>query len=210
MNEDGKTTTVQALNSFVVVYLDDILIFSKSAKDHLLHLDFVFQNKMMQNGYTLNPKKCEFNKLEIRYLGHIISHGGVKVDPAKVVRVQEWPEPKSVKDIQKFLGLANYFRRFIRGYSVLAAPLSDLLRKGARFQWGLSQLRAFNALKRSLTEAPVLVTPDVHKPFEVVADASGYAIGAILLQEGHPVAYESKKLSPAERNWPTHERERER
>ena len=158
----------------------------------------------------LNPKKCEFNKKEVRYLGHIVSRMGCKVYPTKIARVQAWPEPSNLKEVQSFLGLANYFRRFIKGYSVVASPLTDLMRKtsnGLAWVWGTAQRNAFNTLKRLLTEAPVLVAPDIHKPFEVVADASGVAIGAVLLQEGRPVAYHSRKLSAAERNWPTHERE---
>ena len=204
---DGTAQPVTALGSFVLVYLDDILVFSNTAEDHLAHLDWVF-NRFLDQGYFLNPKKCEFNKPEIRYLGHIVSRNGVSVDPAKVARVQAWPVPTTVKQVQSFLGLANYFRRFIRGYSVLAAPLSDLTRRTqSEWVWGHAQAASFEALKAALSSAPVLVTPDLQKPFEVVADASGVAVGAILLQDGRPVAYESRKLTPAQRNWPTHERE---
>jgi hypothetical protein len=137
----------------------------------------------------------------------MVSGEGVRADPRKVDAVKSWPPPLNVHDVRYFLGLTNYFRKFILGYSSIARPLMDLLKDQAVWAWNQVQEEAFRNLKMALTSAPVLQIPDFSCPFEVVADASGVALGAILMQAGRPVAFESRVLSPAERNYPVGEQE---
>ncbi len=185
------------LHDFCLVYLDDILIFSKSKEEHEEHirkvLDILRKHKLIAK---LN--KCSFYKEVIKWLGHIISAEGVAVDARKTQAVQDWPVPGSVKDLQKFLGLANYFRKFMQSYSKLAAPLTSMMRKDSVFTWGPEQQAAFEGVKFSLTHAPVLALPDFNKHFTLQSDASGYGLGAVLLQEGRPVAYHSRKMNASE------------
>lgn len=196
-----------SLRTFVCVYLDDILIFSKTPEEHLHHLRIVLK-RLQQHRFYVKLKKCEFDKPEVKFLGHIVSAEGVKPDPAKVKAVLAWPVPKDITELRSFLGLANYFRKFIRGYSQIAAPLTDMFKKWpADNTYSEEALQAFQAVKQALSSAPVLALPDFDKPFEVICDASGVGIGAILLQDKHPVAYESRKLTPAERNYSTTEAE---
>ena len=206
---------------FAIVYLDDILIFSKSPEEHIKHVEAVLQ-RLKQHTFYAKLKKCDFFKKEIKFLGHIVSAEGVSPDPQKVAVVKSWPTPQNVNEIRAFLGLANYFRKFIENYSGIAAPLTSLMkgkqvskRKGKTTYlplWDKSCDVAFQTLKDALTNAPVLALPDYDIPFEVTAyevvtDASDFAIGAILTQHGRPIAYESKKLTSAERNYHTTDRE---
>ena len=202
-------TTVTALGSFIQVYMDDLLIYSKTAEDHLRHLRFVFDTLKDVRIY-LNPKKCEFNKPEVRFLGHLVSRNGVRPDPAKVSVMQDWPAPKNKQDLYKFLGFANYFRSFIRNYATIATlyPLTQCKNTDEfASKWNNLQQACFEAIKLALCHAPTLKMPDFDQPFEVIVDASNVAIGAVLVQDKRPVAYESKKLSPAEMRWTTTERE---
>jgi hypothetical protein len=194
------------LDSFVVVYLDDILIYSKNKKAHLDHIEQVLQRLQEHNLYA-KLSKCDFCKNEVEFLGHVVGQDGIKVDPAKVKTVQEWPALTSVKEIQSFLGLVNYYRRFIPSYALIALPLSELIKKDVPFKWGPAQRAAFDFLKQALISAPVLAVFDPEKAISVHTDASDHAIGAVLMQEGRPVAYESRKLTPAERNYAVHEKE---
>jgi hypothetical protein len=201
------------LNKFVIIYLDDIMIYSKNAADHEKHLRLVLQ-KLREHELYCRPHKCHFNQAELEYLGHIVGRNGVKVDPRKVKAVQDWPVPQDVHQLRSFLGLANYFRRFIQGYSALTRPLTELLKGTANVakDWSPAAQIAFEGVKYALTNAPVLVLPDFKaaqagKPFEVVADASKEGVGAVLLQDGHPIAFESKKFTPAEANYDTSHKE---
>eukprot|EP00877_Chromochloris_zofingiensis_P003160 jgi/Chrzof1/12845/Cz07g09130.t1 len=194
------------INKFVVVYLDDILIYSKSEAEHIQHLDQVLA-VLKEHQFHVSLHKCCFGAPEVEYLGHIVGRNGLRVDPRKVASVADWPKPDTVPQLHSFLGLANYFRRFVQGYSNLVAPLTSLLRKDAKWVWDDPQKAAFAGVKHALTNAPVLRMPDLEQPFELVADASGFGIGAVLLQHGHPVAFESRKLNTAERNYHTTERE---
>lgn len=201
------------LGKFVVVYLDDILVFSKSAAEHERHLRLVLQ-RLREHKLYARAEKCHFNKPEVEFLGHIVGADGVKVDPRKVKAVEDWPVPTSVHELRSFLGLANYFRRFLQGYSSLVRPLTDLLKNDAGVvrDWDKAAQTAFDGVKHVLTRAPVLALPDFQaavkdEPFEVVADASLHGIGAVLLQGKRPIAFESKKFSPAEKNYDTSQRE---
>ena len=194
------------LDKFCVVYLDDILIFSRSPEEHMQHLQLVLE-ALEQNELYVGLSKCAFGLQEVGFLGHVVSANGIKPDPAKVTAVAEWPTPKSLKEVRSFLGLTGYYRRFIRHYSDKALPLTELTRADTPWCWGSAQQTAFDALKSALVSAPVLVMPDPTLPFEVFTDASQFALGAVLLQNKHPVAFLSRKLTPTERNYPTGDRE---
>jgi hypothetical protein len=188
------------------VYLDDFVIFSKTAKVHLCHVGQVLQT-LRENQFYANPKKCDFMKEEISFLGHRVSANGLKVDPEKVRAVADWKVPKDVNGVRSFLELADYFRRFLQGYSKMVVPLTNLTRKDKRWEWTAECQEAFEKLKHALINAPVLAPPELGKPFEMVLDASGVGLGAVLLQDGRPVAFKSRKLSPAEQNYTVIEQE---
>jgi hypothetical protein len=194
------------LNKFVVVYLDDILIFSDSPEQHMHHLKLVLQRLREHKLYAQLPK-CDFGLSELKFLGHIIGEFGVKPDPAKVQVVQDWPEPNNAAELRSFLGLAQYFRKFIQGYAQSVCCLYDLLKTNAVFNFTDKHRQAFEQVKYSLSHAPVLKAPNFSIPFELWTDASTHGIGAVLMQEGHPIAYESRKLSSAEFNYTTTEQE---
>ena len=192
---------------FVCVYLDDILIYSKTAEEHLQHLEAVFK-VLEQNQLYIRMFKCTFNATEVKFLGHIVGNDQVKPDPKKVAAVESWAVPTNIHELRAFLGLVNYFSKYIEKHAALARPLTELLRKWVPFYMHTPErMGAFEALKKALTSAPVLALPDRSKPFKVIVDASLYDISGILLQGDRPVAYESRKLRPAECNYPTHERE---
>ncbi|KAJ9528289.1 hypothetical protein QJQ45_014272 [Haematococcus lacustris] len=199
------------INECVLVYIDDILVMSNTPEEHVQHLRQVLQ-LMRENKFYAKLAKWEFNKTQLAFLGHIVGSKGIAVDPAKVQVVKEWPTPRNLKDLQAFLGLANYFRRFISNFSSLAAPLTNLTSKqvAAAYDWehfGGAELEAFNALKEALCSAPVLALPDFSKPFVVCTDASLVGTGGVLMQDGRPIAYTSKKMSPAETRYATGEQE---
>lgn len=194
------------LNKFVLIYLDDVIIFSKTPEEHIEHLRTVL-TALRQEQLQAKRSKCEFNRTELKFLGMIVSKDGLKVDESKVATVRDWPTPKEVSSLRGFLGLANYFRKFIQGYSSLVAPLTQLTGSTAEWQWGTQQEEAFNGVKFALTNAPVLRFPDPNKHYEVISDASLAGTGAVLMQEGHPAAYTSSKFTPPERNYTTTEQE---
>ena len=194
------------LGKFVLVYLDDILIFSKSQEEHREHLQLVVDLLRKHKLYA-KLSKCEFEQAELQFLGFVISGDSVKMDPKKTAVVKDWPVPKDVGQLRSFLGMANYFRRFVKGYNNLVRPLNSLLRKTAEWEWTDSCQKAFDKAKETLVNVPVLAQPDFTRPFEVVADACGFGIGAVLLQEGRPVAFESRGMSPAECNYHIGEQE---
>ena len=196
------------LHKFVVVYLDDIMIYSKNPEEHLEHLEIVLKI-LQENKFYTKPEKCTFNMHEVKFLGHIVGKDGLKVDPKKVDVVQNWPIPKDLTEVRQFLGLTNYFRKFIKDYSSVAAPLMDLTRKDTDVKsvWNEIHTTSFEQLKKALTSTPVLALPDFGQPFELVSDASLRGTGGILLQDGKVIAYTSKKFSPAEKNYTTMEQE---
>ncbi|CAI7757487.1 unnamed protein product [Closterium sp. NIES-54] len=198
------------LDRFVIVFLDDILIFSKSLEEHAQHLRIVLDT-LRQHRLFAKLSKCTFARSSIGFLGHVISTKGIAMDPAKVQCLADWPAPRTIAELQSFIGLAKYYRKFIFNFSHICAPLTDLFRQGAVFQWGLPQQTAFTAIKSALTSAPVLTIADPSRPYFIWTDASDVAVGAILCQDhGHgmqPLAFESRKLQPAERNYATHDRE---
>ncbi|GAU31857.1 hypothetical protein TSUD_114680 [Trifolium subterraneum] len=181
------------LRKSVLVFFDDILVYSPTWSAHLTHLTEVLQ---LMRHHTLFAKlsKCCFGFTEVDYLGHTISHEGVHMDKDKLKAVLDWPIPQNLKQLRGFLGLSDYYRRFIRNYASIVAPLTALLKKDV-FEWSLIATDAFLALQNAITVAPVLALPDFSKPFILETDASGTGIGAILSQDKHPIAYFSKKLN---------------
>jgi len=196
----------------VVVYLDDILIFTETLEEHRAVTRRVME-LLEKHKLYLRPDKCEFEKTTVEYLGVIISHNSVAMDPVKVAGVAEWPAPTNKKEVQSFLGFTNFYRRFIKDFSEHARPLFDLTRNDAKWRFGTDEQAAFDKLKRNVTSAPVLVSPDTTKPFRIEADSSDFATGAVLSQisseddKWHPVAFFSKSLSPVERNYEIHDKE---
>ncbi|WVZ93548.1 hypothetical protein U9M48_039519 [Paspalum notatum var. saurae] len=191
---------------FVVVYFDDILIYSTSMHEHLEHLRAVFDALRAARLFG-NIEKCIFCTQRVAFLGYVVTPQGIEVDSSKIDAIREWPTPTTITQIRSFLGLAGFYRRFVPNFSSIAAPLHELTKKDAPFSWGDSQEVAFTTLKDKLTHAPLLQLPDFNKVFELECDASGIGIGAVLLQEGKPVAYFSEKLSGASLRYSTYDKE---
>ncbi|GFX57523.1 hypothetical protein TNCV_3051731 [Trichonephila clavipes] len=191
-------------------YLDDIIVFSETFEDHLIRLRLVLKC-LQEAGLKLNSKKCLFAAQEVKILGHLVSSNGVRPDPDKIKAVRNFPTPKNIHDIRSFLGLCSYFRRFIKSFCHLAEPLQSLLKSGVEFHWGPEEVEAFNSLKKALTSDPVLGMYDEKASTEIHTDASGYGIGAVLVQIQNNVekviAYASRTLTKAEKNYSTTERE---
>ncbi|GFU41585.1 hypothetical protein TNCV_2792951 [Trichonephila clavipes] len=191
-------------------YLDDIIVFSETFEDHLIRLRLVLKC-LQEAGLKLNSKKCLFAAQEVKILGHLVSSNGVRPDPDKIKAVRNFPTPKNIHDIRSFLGLCSYFRRFIKGFCYLAEPLQSLLKSGVEFHWGPGEVEAFHSLKKALTSDPVLGMYDERASTEIHTDASGYGIGAVLVQIQNNIekviAYASRTLTKAEKNYSTTERE---
>ncbi|KAG7536936.1 Integrase catalytic core [Arabidopsis suecica] len=193
------------ISKFVVVYFDDILIYSKNLNDHLEHLELVLKS-LRKEGLYANLKKCMFCTNRLIFLGFVVSEQGLQVDEEKIRAIQEWPTPTTIGHVRSFHGLASFYRRFVKDFSTVAAPLTAVIKKNAPFSWGAAQDTAFNTLKDRLTYAPVLALPDFEEMFEVECDASGLGIGAVLHQRKRPVAFFSEKLSGATLNYPTYDK----
>jgi hypothetical protein len=193
------------LRRFVLVFFDDILIYSASWADHLRHLQAVF-TILQQHRLFVKCSKCAFGERSIAYLGHVISDAGVAMDPVKVQAISAWPQPRSARAVQGFLGLAGYYRKFVQNYGSIAAPLTALLKKDD-FSWNDKAAAAFQALKAAVTSAPVLALPDFARPFVIECDASTYGFGAILIQDKHPIAYFSRPVAPRHHSLAAYERE---
>ncbi|KAK1648970.1 hypothetical protein QYE76_066775 [Lolium multiflorum] len=194
------------IGRFVVVYFDDILIYSKSLEEHLDHLRAVF-NALRDARLYGNLEKCTFCTNRVAFLGYVVTAQGIEVDPAKIEAIENWPQPKTVTQVRSFLGLAGFYRRFVKDFGSIAAPLNELTKKDVPFVWGDAQQDAFMILKDKLTHAPLLQLPDFNKTFELECDASGIGLGGVLLQEGKPVAYFSEKLSGPSLNYSTYDKE---
>ncbi|KAL6417111.1 hypothetical protein ACFW04_014674 [Cataglyphis niger] len=193
-----------ALEPNVFVYLDDIIIISKTFDDHLRLLTEVFR-RLRDARLRLNPEKCKFCVDQLKYLGHVVDRKGIRTDPEKVSAIENWPEPHTVKQIRQFLGMASWYRRFIANFSTIAAPLTSLTKKNAKWKWGAEETTAFRELKKTLVSAPVLACPDFARRFVLQTDASASGLGAVLTQnfeEGERViAYASRTLNSAEKNY---------
>ena len=194
------------IGKFVVVYFDDILIYSKNLDDHLIHLKYVL-DVLRKERLFANLKKCTFCTDKLVFLGFVVSARGIQVDEEKVRAIQDWPCPTSVSKVRSFHGLASFYRRFVKDFSSIAAPITEVIKKDVGFKWGEEQEKAFQVIKEKLTHAPLLALPNFAKTFEVECDASGLGIGAVLMQEGRPIAYFSEKLSGAALKYPTYDKE---
>jgi hypothetical protein len=171
---------------------------------HDEHLHVVLQ-KLRENQLYAKLSKCEFWLKEVLFLGHIISEGGISVDPSKVKDVLSWKTPQNVLDIRSFLGLPGYYRRFIKGFSKISMPMMELLEKGNTFQWTPRHETSFQELKKRLTMLPILTMPDMEKLFSIYCDASSHGLGCVLMQDGHVVPYASRQLRKHEEKYPTHD-----
>jgi Reverse transcriptase (RNA-dependent DNA polymerase)/RNase H-like domain found in reverse transcriptase/Retrotransposon gag protein/Integrase zinc binding domain/Integrase core domain/Zinc knuckle len=194
------------IGKFVVVYFDDILIYSKTLEEHVAHIQQVL-DVLRKEKLFANLEKCTFCTDQVVFLGFVVSGSGIQVDESKVKAIKDWPTPENVSQVRSFHGLAGFYRRFVRDFSTIAAPLNELTKKGVAFQWGEPQEKAFQELKKRLSEAPLLVLPDFNKTFEVECDASGIGIGGVLMQNGQPVAYFSEKLGGAQLNYSVYDKE---
>jgi RNase H-like domain found in reverse transcriptase/Reverse transcriptase (RNA-dependent DNA polymerase) len=200
------------MEGVVVVYLNDILIFTETLEEHQKVTRQVLELLEWHHLY-LRPDKCEFEQTKVEYLGIIISHNQVTMDPVKVAGVWEWPVPTNKKEVQSFLGFTNFYCWFIQDFSDHAQPLFDLTKNGAKWRWEDGEQTAFNQLKDSITTAPVIISPDSTRPFCIEANSSDFATGAVLSQvspnndKWHPVAFFSKSLSAVEWNYKIHDKE---
>lgn len=194
------------LDQFVVVFIDDILVYSKTEAEHDQHLRIVLQILREKQLYR-KLSKYEFWLSEVVFLGHVVSADGIRVDPKKIKAIVQWKAPKNLSEVRSFLGLAGYYRRFVNGFSKIALPMTKLLQKNVHFIWDDQCQKIFETLKRMLTEAPVLTLPESGKDFVVYSDASLSGLGCVLMQDGKVISYASRQLKPHERNYPTHDLE---
>ena len=196
-----------------IIYVDDIIVFSNSFDDHLHNLSLVF-DRLRRSGLKLKPEKCKFAVKSVKYLGHVFSKDGIQVDTDKIKVVETYPVPKTQKDVRSFLGLCNYYKKFISGYSKICAPLNNMLKKDekSKLNWDNKCQDAFDQLKTALTTSPILTYPDFDKDFILYTDASETAIGYILGQKDDQgkekvICYGGRSLKPNEKNWPISEKE---
>ena len=194
------------LDLFVIVFIDDILVYSRSRSEHEQHLRIVLQTLRDQRLYA-KFSKCQVWLDSVAFLGHVVSKEGIMVDPAKIEAIRDWHRPTSVTEVRSFVGLASYYRRFVEGFSTIAAPLTRLTRVDVPFVWSEECEASFLRLKELLTTAPILTLPVEGEGFTVYCDASGVGLGCVLMQQGRVIAYASRQLKIHERNYPTHDLE---
>ncbi|GKA00696.1 putative reverse transcriptase domain-containing protein [Tanacetum coccineum] len=194
------------LDKFVIVFIDDILIYSKDEKEHEEHLKEILELLKKEQLYA-KFSKCEFWILKVQFLGYVIDSRGIHVDPAKIESIKDWASPKTPTEIRQFLGLAGYYRRFIEGFSKIAKPMTKLTQKGIKFDWGEKEENAFQLIKQKLCSAPILALPEGSEDFVVYCDASHKGLGAVLMQREKVIAYASRQLKVHEKNYTTHDLE---
>ncbi|GJR71834.1 reverse transcriptase domain-containing protein [Tanacetum coccineum] len=194
------------LDKFVIVFIDDILIYSKSKEEHEVHLRLVLELLRKEKLYA-KFSKCEFWLQEVHFLGHVVNQNGIHVDPGKIEAVKNWEAPTSPTGVRSFLGLAGYYRRFIANFSRIAKPLTLLTQKNKKYVWGAEQEEAFQLLKSKLCDAPILSLPDGVEDFVVYCDASNQGLGCVLMQRNKVIAYASRQLKIHEKNYTTHDLE---
>lgn len=209
--QEAMNVTLEGLiGNGVFVYVDDIVIYAETLEEHQALFDAVME-RLRKANWKLEPTKCELLKKEVVYLGHVISEKGLNPDPKKIESVKHYPQPKNPKNIRQFLGLAGYYRRFIKDFAKLAKPMTKLLQNNEEFKWTDQVAESFLKLRQALCEAPLLQFPDMSKPFIITTDASGYALGGILSQgklgKDQPIAYTSRVLRGPELNYETYEKE---
>ncbi|XP_070007294.1 uncharacterized mitochondrial protein AtMg00860-like [Nicotiana sylvestris] len=194
------------IDKFMVVYLDDIVVYSHTLEEHLEHLRKVL-DRLREHELYAKLSKCSFAQKKIYFLGHVIEEGRIKMDQQKIQAIIDCPPPKDIHSLRAFLGLCNFYQRFVKNYYLIAMSLTKLLKKVTPWYWGPRRAEAFNTLKAAMSSSPVFALPNLAKPFEVQIDAFDYALGGVLLQEAHPVAYESWKLKGAEQCYAAHKKE---
>ncbi|KAK1406229.1 hypothetical protein QVD17_41518 [Tagetes erecta] len=194
------------LHQFVIVFIDDILIYSKSKEDHTDHLQLILELLKKEQLYA-KFSKCDFWIREVQFLGHVVNESGIHVDPSKIESIKNWAPPKTPTEIRQFLGLTGYYRRFIEGFSKIAQPLTALTHKGTVYQWGDQLEAAFQLLKQKLCSAPILSLPEGTEDFVVYCDASVQGLGCVLMQRGKVIVYASRQLKILEKNYSTHDLE---
>ncbi|GJR96571.1 putative reverse transcriptase domain-containing protein [Tanacetum coccineum] len=194
------------LDKFVIVFIDDILIYSKNKQEHEEHLKIILELLKKEELYA-KFSKCEFWIPKVQFLGHVIDNKGIHVDPAKIESVKNWASPKTPTEIRQFLGLAGYYRRFIEGFSKIAKPMTKLTQKKVKFEWGDKQEAAFQLLKQKLCSAPILALPEGSEDFIAYCDASKKGLGAVLMQREKVISYASRQLKIHEKNYTTHDLE---
>jgi hypothetical protein len=204
--EAMNTTLALVLRKCALVFFDDILIYSPTFDSHLTHLSSIF-HLLRKDQWKVKLSKCEFAQTSISYLGHIISAQGVSTDPDKITVVQQWPTPANSKELRNFLGLAGFYRKFVRHFGMISRPLIDLLKKNVLFIWTVEHQKAFELLKQALSSAPFLALPDFAVPFCIYTDACKTGVGAVLMQRGHPLAFLSKSLGPKNQGLSTYAKE---
>ena len=201
----------EVAQGWLCIYMDDMIITTEDDKVlHKLHVNHIL-DKLEKFDLFLKPEKCKFHQRKVEYLGVLIGNGSVKMDPVKVQGISEWPTPQTVKDVRSFLSFCNFYRAFIKNFSDIACPLNDLTCKNEQFIWSPKQDAAFLRLKEVCSNYPVLRTPDWSKQFIMETDASGYALGVVIVQEFedsvHPIAFHSHSLLPAKKNYDAHNKE---
>ncbi|GKA19327.1 putative reverse transcriptase domain-containing protein [Tanacetum coccineum] len=194
------------LDKFVIVFIDDILIYSKTKEDHEVHLKLVLELLKNERLYA-KFSKCKFWLQKVHFLGHVVNHTGIHVDSSKIELVKNWKAPTTPSEIRLFLGLAGYYRRFIANFSKISKPLTSLTQKNKKYEWGVEQEEAFQTLKDNLCNAPILSLPDEIKDFVVYCDASNQGLGCVLMQRGKVIAYASRQLKTHEKNYTTYDLE---
>ncbi|GJY53333.1 putative reverse transcriptase domain-containing protein [Tanacetum coccineum] len=194
------------LDKFVIVFIDDILIYSKNEKEHEEHLKAILELLKKEQLYA-KFSKCEFWIPKVQFLGHVIDSRGIHVDPAKIESIKDWASPKTPTEIHQFLGLAGYYRRFIEGFSKIAKSMTKLTQKGIKFDWGEKEENAFQLIKQKLCSAPILALPEGSEDFVVYCDASHKGLGVVLMQREKVIAYASRQLKVYEKNYTTHDLE---
>ena len=194
------------LDKFVIVFIDDILVYSGSPEEHSEHLQTVLQILRERQLYA-KFSKCQFWLDKVAFLGHVISVEGVSVDPKKIEAVVNWKPPKNVSEVRSFLGLAGYYRKFVERFSKIATLLTNLLKKDQKFEWSDTCQHSFEELRQRLTTAPVLAIPLGKDGYVVYSDASRQGLGCVLMQNGRVIAYASRQLKKHEQNYPTHDLE---
>ncbi|GJS08816.1 putative nucleotidyltransferase, ribonuclease H [Tanacetum coccineum] len=194
------------LDKFIILFIDDILIYLKTKEDHEVHLGLVFELLRKEKLYA-KFSKCEFWSQEVYFLGHVVNQNGIHVDPSKIEAVKNWKTPTTPFEIRSFLGLAGYYKWFIANFSKIAKPLTSLTQKNQKYVWGVEQEQAFQNLKNNLCDAPILTLPDGVEDFVVYYDASNQGLGCVLMQRGKVIAYASRQLKTHKKNYTTHDLE---
>jgi hypothetical protein len=194
------------IGKFMIVYFDNILIYSKSLDEYIDHLCVVF-DALREARLLANLEKCTFCTDRVAFLGYVVTPQGIEMDEVKIEVIKSWPISATLTQLWSFLGLAGFYWRFVRDFSTIVAPLNNLTKKGVLFYWGAAQEHSFNTLINKLTHTPLLQLPDFGKTFELECDASGIGIGDVLLQEGKLIAYFSEKLSRPSLNYSTYDKE---